>query len=228
MIATWKAMGCLPAHASEAPTSEVSSTLVTLDVSAPWSIAEESDSVIAIRESNGAHGIRVFLQPGEQGWRTGVTPVRSGTTLSTPSDPIRVPLFSFPYHEDKLSKLEILSEGPDLVVRAYGPPLDSMTDHSGATQDPVLTWIRIRRRGIHWRFIVQGLVGVTLSGGPHRVDHHPAGGTRIQTESWGTFQWTSAAPAKRAHMSAEIWHVDTFPSIEVAQPYPNSTLQWTP
>lgn len=186
-----------------------------ITIEPPWELVEESGSVL--RFAAGTDRVEVDL-----GSTAGVTPLLGDHALRTPGG---LPLLRVPWPELGLSKAEITSEGPDLVVRLYGPPLHTVSPHPSAPPTPVHTWIRVRPRGETWRFGVRGLVVVHVSGQDITAGV-ASRGLEVRSDEWGGFTWQTDAPHTSSAMGPTWWTLSLVPALYALKPYPELGITW--
>jgi len=219
-------MACSPralAAEPEAPAQQVVVPEVTLG--GDWVIVEESPRELVLRLGDSPHGVRVVLAETEGGRRIGVAPIHDGRTLELRDGDVTTPVFAWPFPDHPLTAASVEVEGPDLVVRLQGPPLQDVTDHPDAPADPVLCWVRIRPRGSTWRFALRGVHRITV---PALDSIEYRGVERVWEDDWGWFAVQTDAPAITGHQDGTRLVWDTSPSIDLAQPYPKTGITWTP
>jgi hypothetical protein len=180
---------------------------------APWVMAHRDEDHINFRYGDSSEGVRVQLQSTET-WQVGVTPIHGGR----PYQRAGMPMVSPP-----VPPLRVAAEaqGPDLVIRLYGPPLQTLTSHPEAPEDPVITWVRLRPRGESWRIVLDGVGSIVLEGGQVTwtgTDWHVARQTPVRT----------SAKAWRSALEDGWWFLDVAPAVQLADPYPRTAWTWTP
>jgi hypothetical protein len=192
---------------------EIAPIPVTLEVEDPWVLVSQDASEVAIRFGETGDGVRIWTA-------SGTSPVHAGRTLDGP-------LIAWPY-PDRLDRVEVRVQGIDLVVRAYGPPIHSVTGRDDAPDDPILTWVRYRPRGEDWRVVVDGLGVITLPAPIGPITASEGGFTWSLQASDARFALDTNAPAWSSRIAAGAWVLDLGPSLAVQQPYPRTGLTWTP
>ncbi|TNE90252.1 MAG: hypothetical protein EP330_08790 [Deltaproteobacteria bacterium] len=186
---------------------------VSVELEAPWSVGHDGGSHLNLRYGDSAEGVRVQLEPSED-WPIGVSPIQGGRPMRAHGALMVAPPLP-------PARVEIRSEGPDLLVRLFGPPLNALTDREDAPEDPTLTWVRLRPRGSSWRIVLDGVGQVAVEGSTchwtgraWKIGEH----TELQT----------AALAWRSWIDADAWFLDVTPAVELADPYPRTAWTWTP
>ncbi len=197
----------------------------TVSMGGGWVILEEDAEGLTLRWRDTADGVRVQLAATDDAL-PGVAPIAGGATARLVRGGRRVPLVGLPDPTRGLSAATLEVQGPDLVVRLAGDPLDRYTDHPDAPEDPVLTWVRIRRRADGFRIVVQGLATLTLPAEGLAVHHH--GRHRVLETAWGRVRQDDDPPAVRGRLDGEALVLDTLPSLERTAPYPRMGFTWTP
>ncbi len=215
--------GCAPADVPERAPSR--GPQVSVALSGAWEIALQDEDEIALRDGASSHGVRVWLRP-TPGRAPGVSPVHRGVTLHSEDGQTTWPLIAFAHPAHAPRRVEIVVQGPDLVVRAEGPPLSDVTSHPDAPDDPVLTWVRMRRRPEDWRIALTGLGTVSFPAAGLRVARDDA--DFVVTSSAGALRGGTDAPAVDSHADDARWSLDTTPSLEALAPYPLTAFTWTP
>ena len=120
---------------------------------------------------------------------------------------------------NELTAITIKQDGPDLLVRLAGPPINTITDHKEAPEDPALTWLRIRPRSTGWRVILDGLGTLHLPEGP--VSPRSEG---FRLSANGThYDITTDAKANQSWVE-DGWHFSTTPAVHQADAYPRLSL----
>lgn len=187
---------------------------VEISVDEPWLVAHESAEVLSLRYGDSAEGVRLQLIA-EEDWQVGVSPIHGGRPIQMGHAPMVMP-------PGPPRRIEVLSQGPDLVVRMSGEPLSEFSRHPEAPDDPVLTWVRLRPRGSSWRIILDGMGRVSIPG--------------AQSSSWTGEAWQvgpsvllqSNAQQTSSAIGPDGWSFDTSPSAELADPYPRTAWTFTP
>lgn len=216
---------CAPLPPEAPPTAATSPPVPRVDLGGDWVIVEETAESLALRWRDSADGVRIDLATTDRAL-AGVTPIVAGRTLAIEQDGRRIPMFGVPLPDAPLTAATVEVQGPDLLVRLEGPPLDTLTDHPDAPESPVLSWVRLRRRPGSWRLVLQGLHVWTLPAeglsSTHLGDH------RELHTAFGTFEVTSQAPAWSGGLDRDRWWLDTTPSADRAAPYPRTGMTFTP
>lgn len=208
-----------------APAELVPAPVPEVHVAPPWNLVQQDEDSIALRFADTPDGVRVTLRRDARGRVPGVTLVHAGETLEVRDGPDRWPLVAAGWPDRPLSAAVVEVEGWDVFVRLAGPPLDSVSSHPDAPDDPVLTWVRIRRRGEDWRIVVTGLATVSVPGSDVGVE---VVGDEVRMDTaWGEFRWTTDAPAHDSATGARWWWT-TRPSLGRFAPYPKTAITWTP
>ncbi len=181
-----------------------------------------------VQLGDSAEGVRVDLASGAR--VAGVSVVDRGKPWLVRDGAGRLwPTVAVGQPESPLSSAEIASQGPDLVVRLAGPPIASISDHPDAPVDPVLTWVRLRHRGDDWRVVVDGLATVSIpvnTPKPTRVDD---GQTEIQARTGRLrFGTTASRWSSDWDVATGRWTFSTNPALTAVEPYPRTTLTWSP
>lgn len=185
---------------------------VTMALDAPWSVAHQDEDHINLRYGDSAEGVRVQLQPSAD-WRVGITPIQGGRPYRAQGNPMVEPPLA-------PVRAEVVAQGPDLVVRLYGPPLSAITTRPDAPSDAVHTWVRLRPRGESWRIVLDGLGRVHLTGTSVRWDG----------EDWWLDDATpvrTTAANWRSGLVRKDWTLDLTPAVHLADPYPRTAWTWT-
>ena len=196
-----------------------------VNVSSPWT-ATELDA-----------GLWAFSHPQHQGTLTLQTQERMGLnlnfqnrTLHTQTREGTFPLITIPFQSDDAQSIRIENQGIDLVIRIEGPSLREWTQNDTAPEDQsVLSWIRVRIRGERIRFVMTGAHRWTLpasSDGPHPKPA-PSGGLSFN-HGFGHWHYTSTAKGLIGAKQRDLWVMDWAPSIHLKDPYPTTTIEWSP
>jgi hypothetical protein len=214
---------CGPSLESDAPSAVA--VVPTVQMTAPWKVEWQDPDALAVRLGDSANGVRIQLAADATGRVPGVSPIDRGKTLEVAADGHRWPLVAIGYPEARLQTVAVEVDGPDLVVRFAGPPLDAVTTHPQAPKDPVLTWVRLRPRGETWRIAVTGLATLAIA-----ANGATAGdlGDAVIAGDWGTFRLSTDAPRFGSRFADGGLFFDTRPALEREQPYPKTSLTWTP
>lgn len=203
-----------------APANEpLPAPIVSVGLEAPWQLVEQTDAEVLVRLGDGPDGVRVQLLH-QDGRIPGVSPIHGGRTLETQAGGEVWPLVAVAYPDVALSSVDVEVQGIDLVARFQGQPLSTVSDHPDAPQDPVLTWVRIRRRPADWRVVLDGLGTVSVPEAP--VALAEADGWRI-----GDLTVTTTAPRYDSG-TGRRWWLSVVPSLEAIEPYPRTSLTLTP
>lgn len=203
-------------EAGEAPSLD-------LQVAPPWSVAHQTDQALVLRLAEGSEGVRVQLATDPQGRLPGLSPILSGRTLEVEDQTGRWPMLAPSF--SPVQRVEVLSQGQDLVVRLFGDPLERLLTHPKAPSDPALAWLRVRPRGQTWRLASQGLVILSLPA--PGLQEGVAEGSTLLRGSWGQLELESSHPL-RTGQGDQRWWVDTLVSPDTTQPYPELGITWTP
>lgn len=196
-----------------------------LELGPDWSIVQQDATGIVLRHRGGNDGVRVTLAPGPDGRTPGVAPVIDGRTWEIREGGRVRPAFA-PAHADRaVAAAAIQAQGPDLLIRLSGPPLDELIEHPLAPKDPVLSWVRLRPRAGSWRIVLQGLHTIRLAG-PASVEER--GRERQVDGPWGSFVLHDTPPVAIGASEPGAWWLDTTPSAHATEPYPRLSLTWTP
>jgi hypothetical protein len=191
-------------------------------------VAWQDDAAVMVQLGDSADGVRVDLASRER--IAGVSPIDRGRPWELRADDGRSwPLVAVGHPEAPLSSAEIVSQGPDLVVRLAGPALSSLTDNPHAPSDPALTWVRLRQRGHDWRIVVDGLATLSIPverPNPVRRDDgeiEVAGVTGILRLGNGVSRWSSTWEPDSGR-----WTFSTDPALAAVEPYGRIHVTWTP
>jgi hypothetical protein len=190
------------------------SVLPTVTLTAPWREAWRDAGALAVQLGDSPSGVRVQ-------WvgRSGVTPVVDGKTMEIDDTPWVSPAWTAP-----ISAVTVESEGPDLVVRFTGPPLDQLTTHPDAPADPAIAWVRLRPAADSWRISTTGLVGLLF---PVSAARPTDRGEVLLTNEWGSFRLELDDPV-HTEQDDHRWRLDTRPLLDRARPYPVVGLRFIP
>ncbi|MBW1879183.1 MAG: hypothetical protein JRJ84_12545 [Deltaproteobacteria bacterium] len=210
-----------------APPATQPSPPVRLEVEAPWVVVRQEEDSIVLRLGDGAHGARVQLLRDERGRIPGVSPIHAGQTLEVDEEGSRWPLIAVAHPERPLSRVEIVVDGVDLLVRYYGPPLSEVANRADAPPDKVITWVRLRSRPDDWRIVLDGLGTVSLPADNLRVSPGQPTGWQLDGDPGG-LSFTSDAVRWRTTRTTSRWTFSTLPALEATQPYPRTAMTWTP
>ena len=132
---------------------------VTLNLEHPWTVVHQAPDYTIIQHSAAPTSFRIQWHPQET-MTPGVSPwLPTGAHL-----PEGIPIVAWPFDGLPIHQVDIETQGPDLVVRFFGPPINSISNHPDSPDDPILLWTRIRYRGDNWRLIAKGLSIVHLPG----------------------------------------------------------------
>jgi len=198
--------------------------VATVTIETPWAVVSQDDDEIAVRFGLSGEGARVWLRD-QPGRAAGVSPVHDGRTFEVADDGVAWPLVAWP---DGVERVEVLVQGIDLVVRAYGPSIFEVTRRDDAPDDPVITWVRLRPRPEDWRIVVDGLGTVSLPPPSGPVLPSAGGFEWTMSGSAGAVEIDTNAPAWGSASTPSRWHLDVWPSLAAVQPYPRTGLTWTP
>ncbi|MFK7931082.1 MAG: hypothetical protein AB8H79_23045 [Myxococcota bacterium] len=212
------------APAAPAPTEPAPVVVPAVSMGGDWVIVEENSEFMVFRWGQSPHGVRLNLVSVD-GRQVGVSPIVGGRTLEVRSGSDVAPAFAWPWPQHPLTAANIEVQGPDLLIRLQGPPLNTLTDHPDAPEDPALSWVRLRPRGESWRIALRGVHRMNLPG-PVMVEH--LGDRRVLHSEVGTFELTTDARAASSASTARMWTLDTRPNLDLARPYPKTGLTWRP
>lgn len=198
-------------------------------LSAPWRLDRSDRESVVVRLGDSPHGVRVQIASDGRKRVPGVSPIESGRTLEVDDGNAVWPLIAIGYPEFPLHAVKIEVDGPDLVVRFAGPPLNTISAHPEAPADPVLTWVRLRPRGETWRIVADGLWTMSLPSdglgtGPTPDPADPDGLTLWS--AWGEFALSAPKAKRRIQEGPPRWSLDTRPSLGALEPYPRATITW--
>lgn len=196
-----------------------------VSVSAPWRVVQQDAHTFRITHQN--HEASLLLSTQET--KAGLTLSYLNRNLHTTTLSGPIPTFQSPLPTTEIETLRFESQGIDLLIRIEGSTIRTWTDSPSAPNDPVITWFRLRVRNKAIRIITQGLVQWTLPAsvdGPHPTPIANGGISFIH----GYGHWTLKTDAKgiQGQKTQEIWWIDTSPSIHLKQPYPKTTIEWSP
>ncbi len=198
----------------------------SLELGSPWHVAHTDENGLNLQLANSPDGVRITLGTDERGRVPGISPIRAGKTLEVSDGGRLWPLVAVPFPDRRLSQVEVLVQGVDLVVRFFGPALAAVSDHPEADERPILTQIRIRPRQDTWRIAVEGVTTWSLPG--RQLTARPKVGRGWMVESdWGSFALETRAPAYGSALGARWW-LDSKASIDEFQPYAKTATTWTP
>lgn len=196
-----------------------------ISVSGPWRVQEISGSEWTFHNAKHTAYVTLSTHPG----RLGITMTYQNRTLHTPHNGQNIPLLAPPFSADTLSSVRVQTQGPDLLIQLEGPSQRSWTGLEKAPEDPLLSWVRVRVRDQSLRFSLRGLHRWTLPAsdeGPHPVPG-TLGGIAFD-HGFGHWQYRTNARAVSGEKRKQTWYMDTSGSIDLAQPYPQTVVDWTP
>lgn len=211
LTATWS-LGPRPANGAPPAVS----------LSDDWQIVEQSDHHLVLRYKTSNEGVRINLAVDDRGRQPGVALVLNGRTWEVQDADLLHPAWGLPYLDRPPSQIDIISQGPDLLIELRGPPLSTLVEHPEAPDDPVLSRLRIRPRPQSWRVITQGLHVWSLPARELQIEH--LGDRRIIRSQWGTLTLEGAPARARSVGSPDRLWIDTTPSAEAFDPYPRIGL----
>ena len=225
------ALAC--AQAPPPPRTTSTCPTPTVTVEDDWRVVHEREDSVAIGKFGTSDGARLALGPSPDGADgdervPGVSPVSRGRTYYVTQDGLRWPMVASAFPERALSRCSVRGRGPDLVVQLDVPPLRALTAHPLAPTNPVITWVRLRPRGDDWRIVIDGLATITLPGG---VTVRPSEGADqyvVSSDAWGSATVAVGARAWRTEARPNRWWLGTGPALDLQDPYPRTTLTWTP
>ena len=194
-------------------------------VSAPWRIVEDDPNTYTMTHQDHTASLIVRVRNG----RVGLTLSHRNRNLHTTTKSGAIPTFESPIPITEVTALRIESQGIDLVVRVEGGSIRDWTDTPSAPDDPVLTWFRVRIRNDAIRVITQGLVRFTLPASTEGPHPKPTVNESVSfTHGYGFWTFKTNAMGLEGQKTRTQWWVDTSPSIDAKQPYPKTTVEWTP
>ncbi len=225
------ALACAQAPAPPRATATCPSP--TVSVEGDWRVVHERADSVAIGKHGTADGARLTLGPAPEGVDgvervPGVSPVSRGRTFDVTHDGLRWPLVASAYPDKPLTRCAVRGAGPDLVMQLDGPPLNTLTPHLKAPEDPAITWVRMRPRGDAWRIVIDGLATISLPGGVVVRPGEGADAYVVAHDAWGSATLATGARAWRTEARPARWWLVTGPALERQDPYPRTTLTWTP
>jgi hypothetical protein len=191
--------GCGPQPIQGSPALPVPA----ISVDGQWVATEAGVDRIGIRHDNG-DGVVVRFSTAPE-----VTLIKGGRPTGV--------RFTPPTND--LTAITIKTEGPDLLVRLSGQPLNTLTDHPEAPHDPTLTWLRVRPRSSGWRIILDGLGTLHLPEGPVTPLSE---GFRLSADG-NHYDITIDAKAHTSWVE-DGWHLSTTPAVHQADAYPRLSL----
>jgi len=200
----------------------VSSPSPQVDVAAPWRVVGERDGELRLQLGGSPRGAVVRWGAAARG-APGVAVIERGLELPGHN----APLVAFGFPDAPLSELRIMTQAQDLVVRATGPTLSSVSADPLADDRPMVTMIRLRPRPDDWRVVVDGLTTWTFPSptGPVR---EVAAGWRLDTPE-GVFELELEDTTwQRSQLTEQAWTLSDRGALEHREPYPRSALTWTP
>lgn len=168
----------------------------------------DASSDISLHHTQSEDGVIVDYSGEDVGLSLVLNGKRTPMTLISPPD-------------SHLSRLAIKSDGPDLIVRFYGPPIAEITDHPEAPVDPVLTWLRLRHRPNGWRVILDGLFDLNL---PANSSVKPTSGGVELRAPFGTIDYSTEAAATSSSHDSSSLRFSTTPAVDEADAYPRSVV----
>lgn len=184
-----------------------------MSLEAPWRLAHDGETSLAVRHGDTPEGVRIQLMPTDD-WGIGASPIVGGRATRAGTHPL-VGVGFVPV------AVEVRADGPDLLVRFSGPPFSQLTDREDAPEDPVLAWIRLRPRGETWRVVLDGLGVITIP------DAQQATWTS-QGLAVGSAILTTTATTHSSRLIDGAWQLDTTPALDHADPYPRTGITFRP
>lgn len=196
-----------------------------ISVSEPWTVRKIDEGQWTFHSFKHPAHVTLSLRPE----KFGVSLTYENRTMDTPLDHRTEPLIAPTFSADALSKVEIETQGIDLVIRLEGPPLHEWTGQPSAPNDPVISWTRVRVRGKSWRFILRGLQRWNLPASPEGPHPKPSENEGFSfTHGFGSWSYRTNAKALSGQKTRDHWYIDTSGSVWVKDPYPTTVIDWTP
>ena len=196
-----------------------------VSVSAPWSVVQNAPGTFTVTHRDHAAALIVTSDESKIGLTVSYLNRKLHTT--TASGPI--PTFLSPLPTSKIETLRFESQGIDLLIRIEGSTIREWTGSPSAPDDPVITWFRVRVRNDAIRVITQGLVALTLPASTEGPYPSPTADGGISfTHGFGRWSIHTDAKGLQGQKTQQLWWLDTTPSIDLKQPYPKTTIEWSP
>jgi hypothetical protein len=197
---------------------------VVVEVAAPWRVAVEESERVVVRWGDSPHGARVDV-PADPALPVGVSLILHGRPWPAEPGAGAPPLVAVGWEPRPTRRLSVSTEGPDLLVRAEGPPLRAWSEDATAPDDPGITWVRLRPRGEDWRVVVDGVATIALP--PGRAALAPGAGWTLEGD-WGAARFDTDAVGLRSLAGPARYLLDLRPSLAARKPYPRTALTLRP